>query len=69
MIGFVDNLGDYEYNHKLALRRAQTVAREFKARGIHRVRTLSASEEVPVASISTENGREKNCRVEVWLNS
>lgn len=69
LIGFADNAGDYSYNYTLALKRAQTVAAEFEARGIPRVDVLSAGEEVPVASNDTQKGREKNRRVEVWLKS
>lgn len=67
LIGFTDSLGDYTYNRDLALKRAQTVAKEFRARGISFVDTLSAAEEVPVASNETEVGQQKNRRVEVWL--
>ena len=69
LIGFTDSLGDYTYNRDLAFKRAQTVAKEFRARGISFVDTLSAAEEVPVASNETEAGQQKNRRVEVWLKT
>ncbi len=69
LIGFTDNIGDYAYNYKLALKRAETVAKEFQARGIAFIDTISAGEEVPVASNETPAGQKKNRRVEVWFNA
>ena len=67
LIGFADNLGAYQYNTKLAKDRAMVVRNELNSRGIPITSTISASEEIPVASNFHKNGREKNRRVEVWL--
>lgn len=67
LAGFADNSGDYEYNRTLALERAETVAQELRSRGIAISTVLSAGEELPVASNTTDQGKEKNRRVEVWV--
>lgn len=65
--GFADNAGEYEYNRTLALERAETVAKELRSRGIAIAQVISVGEELPVASNATDQGREKNRRVEVWI--
>jgi phosphate transport system substrate-binding protein len=67
LAGFADASGDYEYNRKLAMSRAQLVGSELKARGIAVSDIFSCGQEMPVASNTTEQGKEKNRRVEVWL--
>lgn len=68
LVGFADSAGEYDYNKQLAEQRASAVASELHARGITVSKKMSASEEMPVASNATEDGREKNRRVEVWVN-
>ena len=67
LAGFADISGDYGYNSKLAMARAQLVASELRARGIAVGDIFSCGQEMPVASNTTEQGKEKNRRVEVWL--
>jgi len=67
LAGFADNSGDYENNYRLAMARAQLVASELRARGILVGDVYSCGPENPVASNTTEQGKEKNRRVEVWL--
>jgi phosphate transport system substrate-binding protein len=67
LAGFADNSGDSGYNSKLAMARAQLVASELRARGIAVGDIFSCGQEMPVASNTTEQGKEKNRRVEVWL--
>ena len=67
LIGFADNRGEYQYNTKLALDRAKVVRNELNSRGIPVTSTISASEELPVASNLHNKGREKNRRVEIWV--
>lgn len=68
LVGFADSIGDYQINLNIARNRAQTVADELKTRGLkNQIRVISAGEEAPIASNSTEGGREKNRRVEVWI--
>lgn len=67
LVGFTDVNGDYEYNYNLAFKRAKVVKDELRSRGIYQLRSISAGEEVPVASNKTTSGRSKNRRVEVWM--
>jgi len=67
LIGFADSRGDYQYNTNLALERSKVVRDELKSRGIPLSAVISASEEMPVSSNITNIGREKNRRVEVWV--
>ncbi|QSR87094.1 OmpA family protein [Candidatus Methylacidiphilum infernorum] len=67
LIGFTDNVGSHTYNLGLSLERAQSVAKVLESRGITVVNVAGAGEEMPVASNESEEGREKNRRVEVWL--
>jgi phosphate transport system substrate-binding protein len=67
LAGFADNSGDSGYNSRLAMARAQLVASELRARGIAVGDIFSCGQEMPVASNTTEQGKEKNRRVEVWL--
>jgi len=67
LIGFADNRGEYQYNTKIALDRAKVVRNELNSRGIPVTSTISASEELPVASNLHNKGREKNRRVEIWV--
>lgn len=67
LVGFADDSGEYEYNRVLALERAETVAKDLRTRGIAVNGVISAGEELPVASNTTAEGREKNRRVEVWV--
>jgi exopolyphosphatase/guanosine-5'-triphosphate,3'-diphosphate pyrophosphatase len=47
--------------------RARKVADELQARGVRSITLEAMGHDLPVASNSSENGREKNRRVEVWL--
>ena len=47
--------------------RAQFVADQFKRRGIDPAVVTGFGSLIPVASSSTEEGKEKNRRVELWL--
>ncbi|MCI0383860.1 OmpA family protein [Streptomyces sp. CNQ085] len=67
VFGFTDNLGSYEHGLELSKKRATAVHRQL-------VRELASdvtfnirgySEDYPIADNSTEEGREKNRRVEV----
>jgi len=69
LVGFTDSRGEYSFNERLALSRAQRVADKLKSRGIPVETVMSGAEEMPVASNSTEHGRKMNRRVEVWVSS
>ncbi|WP_161629820.1 substrate-binding domain-containing protein [Desulfogranum japonicum] len=67
LIGFTDNMGSYANNTRLALERAKAIENELKIRGIPVRSILSASEELPIASNTSIEGRDKNRRVEIWV--
>ena len=68
LAGFADSVGDYGVNYRIALERARKAARELTLRRVeNEIVAVSAGEEAPVASNSTENGRRKNRRVEIWI--
>lgn len=75
LLGFADNQGDPEENLRLSRQRAEAVKNELIAVGIVKPdgtgnRTVIVEgfgEAKLVASNSTEEGRSKNRRVEVWL--
>lgn len=69
LIGFSDSIGNYHYNVQLSRNRAFMIAKSFQDQGIRVKKTLGLGPEVPVASNSSEEGRAKNRRVEVWIES
>jgi phosphate transport system substrate-binding protein len=66
LLGFADNKGTAPANKALSLKRAQVVAERFKQ---HEIQTeaFGLSSEMPVGNNNTDDGREKNRRVEVWV--
>ena len=69
LIGFSDSIGDPAANASLSLQRAKAVERALLARGINIQTTLGMGEAAPIASNQTRIGRERNRRVEIWVNS
>lgn len=70
IIGHTDSTGPAEYNRSLSLRRAKKTAQELKKRLPRRkgkVTYVGMGEEKPVASNETEQGRQKNRRVEIII--
>jgi len=69
--GFTDNIGSEEYNLKLSRERAGTVQRSLIRYGVspHRISTVGLGESYPVASNSTETGRQQNRRVEIVISN
>ena len=67
LIGFADNKGNPQANQALSNERAKIVARQFSSRGVLAAVCTSFGSAGPVASNETDEGREKNRRVEVWL--
>jgi outer membrane protein OmpA-like peptidoglycan-associated protein len=67
--GDTDSTGTDEYNQKLSERRAQAVADYQKGLGVpvSRISTVGLGEMNPIASNSTEYGRQQNRRVEVAI--
>ncbi|WP_050567162.1 OmpA family protein [Vibrio owensii] len=69
IIGYSDDNGAQLYNHQLSLERANNVALTFEALGVNPRNTLikARGEGTPVASNKTEEGRQKNRRVDIYL--
>ena len=69
IVGHTDADGPSYYNDDLSSRRAHAAAEYLTARGVdrNRLRTVGRGEEEPVASNSSESGRERNRRVEVAI--
>ncbi|WP_018290783.1 phosphate ABC transporter substrate-binding/OmpA family protein [Verrucomicrobium sp. 3C] len=67
LIGFTDNVGDRAYNLRLSVERAQSVGQALRVLGIPVAATAGEGDQMPVASNETEEGREKNRRVELWI--
>jgi phosphate transport system substrate-binding protein len=69
LCGFADSVGTSQTNQALSLNRANVVADEFRRRGIVPATVTGFGAASPVASNDTEEGRQKNRRVEVWLRT
>ena len=67
LIGFADALGGETANMKISMERAGVVARELGVRGVQAELVKGFGSALPVATNSTQLGRDKNRRVEVWL--
>jgi phosphate transport system substrate-binding protein len=67
LLGFADSTGRVEKNLELSRRRAHSVERELRSEGIRVGAVEGFGAELPVAGNDTEEGREKNRRVEVWV--
>jgi phosphate transport system substrate-binding protein len=67
LIGFADNQGDPAANSAVSKKRADAVAALFTARGLPPGKVAGFGSELPIADNSTEDGREKNRRVEVFI--
>jgi len=67
LIGFADSVGAEGVNLKLSKDRAQIVANSLNAKGVKAITVEGFGEAMPVADNTTEAGRVKNRRVEIWL--
>ncbi len=67
LLGFGDNQGNEETTLKISKDRAQTVSEAFKQRGVKIEAAEGFGSARPVGSNETEEGRDKNRRVEVWI--
>ena len=69
--GHTDSLGSDAYNKRLSQERAQSVVDFLISKGIDRsrLRAVGYGESKPVADNSTEEGRERNRRVELQVIS
>jgi phosphate transport system substrate-binding protein len=64
LLGFSDDVGVYDTNVDLSLRRAQSIAAKL---GAANVEAYGFGPEAPVACNTTPEGKDKNRHVEVWL--
>jgi outer membrane protein OmpA-like peptidoglycan-associated protein len=69
VVGHTDNVGTDKYNQDLSRRRAHSVAQYFDSKRIDPVRLATAGkgESEPVASNTSEAGRQLNRRVEIYV--
>jgi outer membrane protein OmpA-like peptidoglycan-associated protein len=69
VVGHTDNVGTAGYNQRLSERRALSVAQYLESHRVNAMRLATAGkgEAEPVASNSTESGRQANRRVEIYL--
>jgi phosphate transport system substrate-binding protein len=67
LIGFTDDQGDDAYNLRLSVLRAQRVSTELQRSGVRVGNSIGFGEALPTAPNSTEDGRNHNRRVEVWV--
>jgi phosphate transport system substrate-binding protein len=67
LLGFADSTGTAEANRALSEKRAMVVAEQFAPRGLHPKVVKGFGQEMPVASNNSDDGRQKNRRVEVWV--
>jgi phosphate transport system substrate-binding protein len=69
LLGFSDAAGVSAANLKLSQNRAATIARELELRGVHAASVEGIGAAMPVAGNATEADRQRNRRVEVWLET
>jgi outer membrane protein OmpA-like peptidoglycan-associated protein len=69
VVGHTDNVGTAQYNQQLSERRAHSVAQYLESKRVNPVRLALSGrgEEQPIASNTTEAGRQQNRRVEIYV--
>ncbi len=67
LFGFSDNFGGNRLNVRISKQRAQAVAEQLQSRGLVPTLVTGYGKALPIAPNETEEGREQNRRVEVWL--
>jgi glucose/mannose transport system substrate-binding protein len=68
LFGFTDNAGNARSDLALSKSRARAVGEQLQMRGITPSLVDGYGKALPIGSNHTEDGREKNRRVEVWLH-
>jgi phosphate transport system substrate-binding protein len=67
LLGFSDVVGNVQANQRLSLERAKAIEHELTMRGVRPSVVSGFGSEMPLASNDSEAGRQKNRRVEVWV--
>jgi phosphate transport system substrate-binding protein len=67
LVGFADNKGSPRGNLDVSRKRAEAVAAALAQRGVKVGRVAAFGSELPVADNASDDGREKNRRVEVYV--
>jgi glucose/mannose transport system substrate-binding protein len=67
LFGFSDSNGGSKQNLRISKLRAQAVAEQLQSRELVPTLVTGYGKALPIASNETEDGREQNRRVEVWL--
>ena len=66
ILGFTDSTGGAAINGPLSQRRAETVAVELRRSGLD-AKTAGMGDQMPIDSNSTEDGKARNRRSEIWI--
>jgi phosphate transport system substrate-binding protein len=69
LFGFADSVGSPAVNQALSSDRARLIESELVRRGLKPAVVRGFGSELPVASNETADGREKNRRVEIWIEN
>jgi phosphate transport system substrate-binding protein len=69
LLGFADNQGGDRINCPLSRKRAHAVAEQLGINGVHAEGIAGFCSSLPVADNSTDDGRQKNRRVEIWVRT
>lgn len=69
LFGFADSIGTPAVNKSLSLNRARVIESQLVQRGLKPAVVRGFGSELPVASNETSDGREKNRRVEIWIQN
>jgi len=71
IVGHTDNIGTNEYNQRLSQRRALSVAQYLESKRVDplRLATAGKGETEPVASNTSESGRQANRRVQIYVEA
>jgi phosphate transport system substrate-binding protein len=67
LVGFADNQGNPESNVAVSKKRADALAAMFAQRGLPPAKVVGFGADLPLADNTTEEGRQKNRRVEVYI--
>jgi phosphate transport system substrate-binding protein len=68
LLGFADNRGSNDVNLAISKERADAVGEQFRRRGVNPEMIAGLGSDMAVASNDDPAGREKNRRVEIWVN-